>query len=99
MVVLQNDVQVAGDRATSLANGVQALSSSGTVMTDAQTRLGGNEEAKKVIAKSQELSFRIGSVLTAMSQNIQSVSSSFQAMDTELGNQLKSTGFSLNDPE
>lgn len=99
MVVLQNDARIARERASSLANGVSALANSGVVTKDSRTKLGGNDKAKEVIDKAQTLSTQLGSVLTSMSQNIQTVSSSFRAMDTQLGNQLKSTGFSLNEPE
>lgn len=99
MVVLQNDARIARERSSSLANGVSALANSGVVTKDSRTKLGGNDKAKEVIDKAQTLSTQLGSVLTSMSQNIQTVSSSFQAMDAQLGNQLKSTGFSLNEPE
>ncbi|MGT2964014.1 TIGR04197 family type VII secretion effector [Streptococcus acidominimus] len=99
MVVLQNDTSTAGERATALANGVSALVSSGSVMLDFQTKLGGNEQAKEAIAKSQELASQLGTILSSMSSNIQSVSASFQAMDAQLGVQLQSTGFSLNEPK
>lgn len=99
MVVLQNDAGTARERANSLANGVSSLNSSGVVSKDGQTKLGGNDKAKEVIDRAQELSTQLGNTMMTMSQNIQSVSSSFQAMDRQIGNQIKSTGFSLNEPK
>lgn len=98
MVVLQNDRYTAQECATSLSNGLSSLTSSGAVTKDSETKLGGNTKAQEVIDKSHELSVQVGQVLVSMAQHIQSVSSSFQAMDAELGSQLKNTGFSINGP-
>lgn len=102
MTILQNDVSVASQRASELAGAVRSLSSSGSVNLDGQTTLIGNtQSAHQAIALSQSVSLQMGQVIDAMCQNIQSVSSSFQAMDSQLGQELSKitcqTRFSLND--
>lgn len=105
MVLLQNDVTTAGERATALANGVSSLSSSGTVSKDEQTKLGGNDKAKSVIDASYDVSKAVARAIGQMSQNIRSVSSEFQAMDKQIGDQLQElnqvnrTGFTINGPK
>lgn len=102
MVLLQNDVTTAGERATALANGVSSLSSSGAVSKDEQTKLGGNDKAKSVIDASYDVSKAISQAIQQMSRNIRSVSSEFEAMDKQIGsqlnelNQVNRTGFTIN---
>ncbi|HFI0083331.1 TPA: TIGR04197 family type VII secretion effector [Streptococcus suis] len=105
MVLLQNDVTTASERATALANGVSSLSSSGTVSKDEQTKLGGNDKAKSVIDASYDVSKAVARAIGQMSQNIRSVSSEFQVMDKQIGgqlqelNQVNRTGFTINGPK
>ncbi|MGU8024559.1 TIGR04197 family type VII secretion effector [Streptococcus suis] len=102
MEILQNDVHVAGRNATSLARGVSSLASTGTVIRDEHSRLSGNDKAKSAISASYDISKAIGQAIEQMSRNIRSVSSEFEAMDNQLGNQLNkldqanSLEFSLN---
>lgn len=104
MIVLQNDVTTAQTRATAIAQGIQTLANAGVVMKDSQTTVVGNTmNANSAIDLSQNVSTQVASVLLSMSQDIQSVSAAFQAMDVQLGHQLrnleKSREFSLNDPK
>lgn len=105
MLVLQNDVSTAGEKATALANGVSSLDSSGSVTKDGQSKIEGNERAKSVIDSSYDVSKAVSQAIKQMSQNIRSVSSEFQAMDQQLASQLQglektnSMGFSLNEPK
>ena len=105
MVVLQNDVTTANERATALANGISSLSSSGTVSKDEQTKLGGNDKASSVLDASYDVSKAIIQTIQQMSQNIRSVSSEFEDMDKQIGSQLRelkqvnSTGFTINGPK
>ncbi|MEY8462312.1 TIGR04197 family type VII secretion effector [Streptococcus merionis] len=102
MVVLQNDIQTAGENAASLAKGISSLTSSGTVTKDNRSRIGGNDRAKSVIDASYDVSKAISQAIEQMSHNIRSVSSEFEAMDKQLGTQLQqlertnSMEFSLN---
>ncbi|WP_156011221.1 TIGR04197 family type VII secretion effector [Streptococcus ruminantium] len=102
MVLLQNDVTTASERATALANGVSSLSSSGTVSKDEQTKLGGNDVAKAVIEASQGIAREVDRVISNMSSSLKGVSQELQAMDQTLGKQLDnleksySTGFTIN---
>ena len=103
MLVLQNDVNLAQESATSISNGVSSLESSGQVTKDGQSRLEGNEKAKSVIDASYDVSKAVSQAISQMSQNIRSVSSAFEAMDKQLGEQLEGLSqvnkveFSLND--
>ena len=86
--LIQNDAVVAGERATALASGASALSASGDVMEDSQTTVFGNQHALEAISRSKQTAWEMVTVLTTMSANLHSVSSHFQAMDTELKSQI-----------
>ncbi|ACG62523.1 TPA: TIGR04197 family type VII secretion effector [Streptococcus equi subsp. zooepidemicus] len=104
MVVLQNNSSTASERATALARGVQSLSSAGAVSKDMKTTVVGNRsDASSAIDLSHNVSAQVVGIITSMSQHIQSVSASFQAMDLQLGKELgrleSKRRFSLNDPK
>ena len=101
MTVLQNSTETARQCATALSSAVSTLGSSGAVTKDTRTTIAGNtQSAYQAIDLSQSISTQIAGIISSMSQNIQSVSSQFQAMDTSMGQQLSnldaSRGFTIN---
>ena len=102
MVILQNDTITAQQHATALIQGGHTLSSIGTVIKDDKTTLSGNSDAISAIDLSQSIATQVANTLVSMSQNLQNVSETFQAMDFNLGQKLgnleSSKEFSLNEP-
>ena len=102
MVILQNDTVTAQQHATALIQGVQTLSRIGAVIKDDKTTLSGNSDASSAIDLSQSIATQVANTLVSMSQNLQNVSETFQAMDFNLGQKLgnleSSKEFSLNEP-
>lgn len=102
MVILQNDTVTAQQHATALIQGVHTLLSIGTVIKDDKTTLSGNSDASSAIDLSQSIATQVANTLVSMSQNLQNVSETFQAMDFNLGQKLgnleSSKEFSLNEP-
>ncbi|MGT2772381.1 TIGR04197 family type VII secretion effector [Streptococcus marimammalium] len=102
MSVLQNNTTLASQRATELANGISNLVTSGTVTKDMRTTVAGNIRAQKAIELVKSTESQIANIILTMSGNINSLSSSFQAMDKQLGSQLSkfdkpATRFTLNE--
>lgn len=85
-----------------MIQGVQTLSSIGAVIKDDKTTLSGNSDASSAIDLSQSIATQVANTLVSMSQNLQNVSETFQAMDFNLGQKLgnleSSKEFSLNEP-
>lgn len=102
MTTLQNNAVLASQRATALATASQSIASGGIVAKDTQTNLAGNASASSAIDLAQQTATGMVDIITVMSNNIQNLSSAFQAMDQRLGTQLSKISdearrFSIND--
>ncbi|MGT2865690.1 TIGR04197 family type VII secretion effector [Streptococcus fryi] len=102
MVELKNNIAQASQRATALANATTTISSGYVITKDSQSTIAGNTTASSAIDLAQTTATVMVEVITAMSNNIQNLSSAFQAMDKQLSVQLsrisdEARRFSLND--
>ena len=102
MLPLQNDTTTAAQRATTIANAISALTNSGIITKDSKTTVAGNLGAHSAIDLVKTTEKQMVEVVSSMSKNIHSLSSSFQAMDQQLGTNFStldnaSTRFSLNE--
>lgn len=101
MELKHNDL-LAMQQSSAIASAATSLSSSGVVIKDSQTTIGGNNHAHQSIDLAHHTARQMVEVISVMSQNIHNLSSSFQAMDQAVSSQAfpvgdEARGFSLND--
>ncbi|MBC1604158.1 TIGR04197 family type VII secretion effector [Paenilisteria rocourtiae] len=89
MSKLQSDLDGASLKATALKNATDSLISSVSITTDSQTTVAGNKSAGDSIKMAQEVAQQIASAVATASSNIQSVASSFEAVDKKAGQGLE----------
>lgn len=99
---LKNNTTLAVERATALARAIESLSNSGQISKDSQSTISGNRNAHDAIDLAQRTAIQMNTVISAMSQNINHLSSAFHAMDQRAAAQLSrledaSKRFRLND--
>lgn len=101
MVILKSNALQATQRATALATATATITSASPIIKDSQTTLAGNLKASSAIELAQTTASQMNEVITGMSNNINSLSTAFQAMDQRMSAQLsrisdEARRFSLN---
>ncbi|MTB63942.1 TIGR04197 family type VII secretion effector [Streptococcus sp. zg-86] len=81
MSEIKNNTALAVKRATAIARSVESLSSITSIKKDESTTVKGNANASTAIDLAQSTAKQMSAVVSAMSQNIQNLSSAFHAMD------------------
>ncbi|MBC1358337.1 TIGR04197 family type VII secretion effector [Listeria booriae] len=85
---IQSDLDGASIKATALKNATDSIVASISITTDTQTTVAGNNSAVESIKIAQETAQQIARAVATASSNIQSVASSFEAVDKKVGEGL-----------
>lgn len=88
MSTIKSDLDGASVKATALKAATDTISQS-VVATDTQTTVLGNASALKAITSAQQTAQEIASAVSLASANIQSVAENFDAMDNQVGQNLR----------
>ncbi|MBC1504085.1 TIGR04197 family type VII secretion effector [Listeria booriae] len=82
---ITSDLGDASVKATALKNATDSIVSYVSITLDTQTTVAGNKSAEESVKIAQDMAQQIASAVSTAASNIQSVASSFEAVDKEAG--------------